>query len=162
MHEGKFAVAFDRYFPHSSGETHAGRYGDWFGRMLVPTWSADFSAFVNETAAALAEADGISDADARDAMVTAYRLEVAPALLRTIVGEPSVRATMPVVAQAVERLVALPRTSLLRQLARRVYRSAGWISSDVISGMEVFARRASGAKRARGAITAFLAGRESR
>jgi glycosyltransferase domain-containing protein len=154
-------IARQQNSPDSSGETHAGRYGDWFGRMLVPSWSGDFASFMNATAAALVEADRIPEAEAREAMIAAYRLEVTPALLRTLVSEPSVTAMMPVVAHAVERLVALPRTSLVRRFARRLYRSAGWLSSDVIYGMEIIARRLPREQRARGTIAEFLARGES-
>lgn len=145
--------------PESSAEAHVAQVGNWLSRMLVPTWSADFAKFIEATAAALANTDSIPIEEARRLMVLAYREEIAPALLRDILAEPSVTAMMPIVSQAVERLVRLPRTSLLRRLVQRVYRRTEWLSSDVIYGVDLVARRSSSAERERQPIVDFLAGR---
>ncbi len=152
-------IARQQNSPDSSGETHARQFGDWFGRMLVPTWSADFAGFVNAAAAALANADHIPFDEARAFMVSAYRTDVAPALLRDVLTEPSVSLMMPVTMRAVHRLVSMPRTSLIRRLAQKVYRRMEWLSTDVVYGVELLARRASNADRERRPILECLTSR---
>src|SRR5207237_6335069 len=46
--------------PGSSGGAHEKKFGNWFERMLVASWSADFTKFLNSVSESLAAADGIS------------------------------------------------------------------------------------------------------
>ena len=145
---------FDRLFlarqhnaPGSSGVEHQRRYGDWMGRMLVETWSGDFTKFVDAAAEALASADGIGLQDARDRVVEAYRSQVAPALLSDLLEERTVTLSMLAVLPAVRRLVSLPEDNLLRSGLRRLYRRLRWISLDAVLGTEIFANPVAGADR---------------
>jgi glycosyltransferase domain-containing protein len=156
MRMASLYIARQQNSPESSGETHARQFGDWFGRMLAPSWSADFTSFVNATAAALAEADHLPLEQARAFMVSVYRTDVAPALLRDVLAEPSVTMMMPVTMRAVQQLVNLPRTSALRRFAQEVYRRAEWLSTDIVYGFELFAKRASRAERERQQIIECL------
>ncbi len=126
--------------PGSSGIAHEEKFGDWFGRMLVPSWSDDFTKFVNITAATLAETDGISFDEARDWVIKSYRMFVTPALLSNILEEPTVTMSMTVVVRIVRRLMQLPRDSRIRQLLQKLYRHARWISFDAVYGTEFLAR----------------------
>jgi hypothetical protein len=146
--------------PGSSGGTHQQRFGDWFGRMLVPTWSDDFTGFVDVIARALAQADGIAIDAARDWVVQSYRMSIAPALLSNILEEPTVTGSMPIVAQAVRRLVRLPETSILRRTARMLYRRVPWISYDSVYGSELIASPVADAAREFRPIREFLAREE--
>ena len=143
--------------PGSSGGTHQQKFGDWFGRMLVPTWSDDFTAFVDVIARALARADGIPIDEARDWAVQCYRMSIAPALLSNILEEPTVTPSMPVVAHAVRRLVRLPETSILKRTARMLYRRVPWISYDSVYGSELVASPVGNAAREFRPIREFLA-----
>ncbi len=40
-------IARQQDSPGSSGGAHQDRFGDWFDRMLLPTWSEDFTRFVD-------------------------------------------------------------------------------------------------------------------
>ena len=46
-------IARQQDSPGSSGGAHQDRFGDWYDRMLLPTWSEDFTRFVDCAAAAL-------------------------------------------------------------------------------------------------------------
>ncbi len=142
--------------PGSSGVEHQRRYGDWLGRMLVDSWSGDFAKFASAAAEALAAADGMDLADARDKVVEAYRSQVAPALLSDLLEERTVTLPMLAVLPAVRRLVNLPEGSLLRRSLRRIYRRVSWISLDAVLGTEIFAKTTKVAERDFRPIREFL------
>ena len=129
--------------PGSSGIAHEEKFGDWFGRMLVQSWSDDFTKFVNITAVTLAETDGVSFDEARDWVIKSYRMFVTPALLSNILEEPTVTMSMSVVVRIVRRLMQLPNDSRIRKLLRKLYRHARWISFDAVYGTEFLARSVS-------------------
>lgn len=135
-------IARQQDSPGSSGGDHQERFGDWFDRMLLPTWSGDFTRFVDISADALARADGIPLDRARQAIGNAYKMSVAPSLLSDLLDQPTVNATMPLVLQVVRRLVSLPRHSRLRRAAQALYRQARWLSHDFVHGTEFRTRRA--------------------
>ena len=150
-------IARQQDSPGSSGGSHQEKFGDWFDRMLLPTWSEDFSRFVDRSAAALGRADGLSDEDARRAVVQAYKLSVSPSLLADLLEEPTVSWSMPAVLQVVRHLVSLPRSSLLRRAATACYRRASWLSHDFVHGTEFRTRRAREAAREFTTVRTFLA-----
>ena len=151
-------IARQQDSPGSSGGAHQDRFGDWFDRMLVPTWSEDFTRFVECSADALARADGIPFAEARRSVVASYRMSVAPSLLADLVEEPTVTFSMPLVLQIVRRLVNLPRTSRARRAAQWCYRRARWLSHDFVHGTELRTGRAREAAVEFAPIQTFLAG----
>ncbi len=138
-------IARQQDSPGSTGGAHEARFGDWFDRMLVPTWSEDFARFADVTSAALAQADGLSLEDARREVTACYRASVAPVLLSDLVSEPTVTLAMPLTLQVVRRLVLLPRTSMLRRAAQYLYRRTRWLSHAFVQGREW---RAGGARAA--------------
>ena len=150
-------IARQQDSPASSGGSHQQKFGGWYDRMLLPTWSEDFSRFVDCAAAALARADGISDEEARRTVVKCYKLSVAPSLLADLVEEPTVSWSMPMVLQIVRGLVSLPRASVLRRAATACYRRARWLSHDFVHGTEFRTRRASQAAREFTPVRTFLA-----
>jgi glycosyltransferase domain-containing protein len=150
-------IARQQDSPGSSGGSHQDQFGDWYDRMLLPTWSEDFNRFVDCSALALARADGMSAEDARRTVVQSYKLSVAPSLLADLVEEPTVSWSMPMVLQVVRSLVALPRTNWLRRGATACYRRARWLSHDFVHGTEFRTRRAREAAREFTPIRAFLA-----
>ncbi len=149
-------IARQQDSPGSSGGAHQQRFGDWYDRMLVPTWSEDFTRFVDCAAAALSRADGISAEEARRTVVESYKMSVAPSLLADLVEEPTVSWSMPVVLQVVRRLVNLPRTSVLRRLALACYRHTRWLSHDFVHGTEFRTRQARDAARDFTPVRSFL------
>ena len=149
-------IARQQNSPCSSGGSHQDRYGDWYDRMLVPTWSEDFTRFVDCAATALSHADGISLEEARPVVLESYKMSVAPSLLADLVEEPTVSWSMPLVLQVVRRLVNLPRTSALRRIALAWYRQARWLSHDFVHGTEFRTRRAREAAREFTPVRSFL------
>ena len=135
-------IARQQDSPGGSGGAHQDRFGNWYDRMLVPTWSEDFTRFVDCAAGALSAADGISSADARRIVLESYKMSVAPSLLADLVEEPTVTPAMPVMLQIVRGLVKLPRTSRARRFAQWVYRRTRWLSHDFVHGTEFRTRRA--------------------
>ena len=133
-------IARQHNSPGSSGIAHEEKFGDWLGRMLVQSWSDDFTKFVNITAAALAKTDGIPFDEARDWVIKSYRMFVTPALLSNILEEPTVTMSMSFVVSIVRRLVQLPHDSMIRKIAQKLYRHARWISFDAVYGTEFLAR----------------------
>jgi len=135
-------IARQQDSPGSSAGAHEARFGDWYDRMLVPTWSGDFTRFVDGAAAALMRADGIPHDEARRTIVESYKMSVAPFLLADVLDEPTVSFSTPLMLQVVKRLVKLPRTSLVRRVAQRLYRRTQWLSHDFVHGTEFRTRRA--------------------
>ena len=88
-------IARQQDSPGSSGGAHQERFGDWYDRMLLPTWSEDFTRFVDCATAALSRADGIPADEARRIVVESYKMSVAPSLLADLVEEPTVSWSMP-------------------------------------------------------------------
>jgi len=149
-------IARQQDSPGSSAGAHETRFGDWFDRMLVPTWSGDFTRFVDCAAAALSRADGTAPAEARRTIVESYKMSVAPFLLADVLDEPTVSFSTPLVLQVVKRLVKLPRTSVLRRAAQRLYRRTQWLSHDFVHGTEFRTRRAREAAREFTPVREFL------
>jgi glycosyltransferase domain-containing protein len=135
-------IARQQDSPGSSGGTHQENFGGWFDRMLLPTWSDDFTAFVDVTSAALARGDMIAPDAARRIIVDAYKMSVAPSVLRDLLEQPTVPLFMPMLLQIVRRIVTLPRTSRLRRYAQKLYRTTRWVSHDLVHGTQVRSRRA--------------------
>jgi glycosyltransferase domain-containing protein len=143
--------------PSGSGAIHAEKYGDWFGRMLLDSWSDDFANFVNCVSGCLAAADGISIDEAKDCVISSYRMLVAPSLLSDILDEPSVTMSMPIVASIVRHLVRLSEDSISKKLMRKLYRNLGWVSLDAVYGEKVFRRLVPNSRNDFGPIREFLA-----
>ncbi len=142
--------------PGSSGATHQQVHGDWVGRMLVESWSADFGKFLQTTATRLAQADNLTLEEARRVILGSYRASVAPSLLSDILNEPTVSLSMSCVVPVVRKLVGLPEASLLRRFARALYRRFGWISLDIVYGTELVASPVPGIQRDIQPIRDFL------
>jgi glycosyltransferase domain-containing protein len=149
-------IARQQDSPGSSGGAHQQRYGDWYDRMLVPTWSEDFSRFAECATDALARADSIDREAARRIVVDSYKASVAPSLLADLVDEPTVSMTMPVVLQIVRRLVNLPGSSAVRRIAQSMYRGSRWLSHDFVHGTEFRTNRARAAAREFTPVREFL------
>ena len=151
-------IARQQDSPGSSGGAHQEKFGDWYDRMLVPTWSEDFTRFADCATAALSRADGLADDEARRIVVESYKMSVAPSLLADLVEEPTVSWSMPTVLQVVRRLVRMPKTSALRRLALACYRRTRWLSHDFVHGTEFRTRRAREASREFASVREFLTG----
>jgi glycosyltransferase domain-containing protein len=149
-------IARQQDSPGSSGGSHQAQFGDWYDRMLLPTWSGDFTRIVDCASAALARADGIPVEEARRAVVESYKMSVAPSLLADLVEEPTVSWSMPVVLQLVRSLVKLPKTSILRRVTHACYRQARWLSHDFVHGTEFRTRRSRAAARELLPVRTFL------
>ncbi len=151
-------IARQQDSPGSSGGSHQAKFGDWYDRMLLPTWSEDFTRVVDCAAAALACADRIPTEDARRVVVESYKMSVAPSLLADLVEEPTVTWSMPTVLQVVRALVSRPKTSLLRRFTLACYRQARWLSHDFVHGTEFRTRRYRAAARELLPVQKFLTG----
>ena len=149
-------IARQQNSPGSSGGAHQQQFGGWWGRMLVPTWSRDFTRFLDITASELAAADGIAEDEARRWIVKSYRLSVAPSLLSDLLQEETITPTMPVVTQLVRALVGRPESSLVKRAIRRLYRRSSLISFDAVYATEYLATPASNAAREFEVVRKFL------
>lgn len=149
-------IARQQDSPGSTAGAHQAQFGDWYDRMLLPTWSEDFTRFVDCASAALSTADGISADEARRAVVESYKMSVAPFLLADLVEQPTVSFSTPLVLQVVRRLVNLPRTSPVRRLAQALYRRTQWLSHDFVHGTEFRTRRSREAAREFTPVRTFL------
>ena len=154
-------IARQQDAPGSSAGAHESRFGDWYDRMLLPTWSGDFTRFVDCATAALSAADGIPAAEARRTVIESYKMSVAPFLLSDLLEEPTISFSTPLVVQVVRRLVNLPRSSRLRSFAQRLYRHTQWVSHDFVHGTEFRTRRAREAAREFTPVRSFLTNRHS-
>ena len=152
-------IARQQDSPGSSGGSHQEKFGDWYDRMLLPTWSDDFTRFAECSTAALSRADGIPAEEARRTVVEAYKMSVAPSLLAALVEEPTVSWSMPIVLQVVRWLVGRPRASLLRRFALACYRHTRWLSHDFVHGTEFRTGRAREAAREFTPVREFLTDR---
>jgi glycosyltransferase domain-containing protein len=154
-------IARQQNSPHSSGGAHQEAFGDWWGRMLVPTWSTDFAKLVDISAQALAEADRIPIEDAREWIVKSYRLSVAPSLLSSILDEATITPAIPLTLQLVRALVRLPKGSRLRRALRWCYRKSRWLSYESVYGTQIIASPAADARRQFEPVREFLRGGQS-
>jgi glycosyltransferase domain-containing protein len=141
--------------PGGSGATHTQQFGDWLGRMLVDSWSEDFGKFASCISAAIADTDGISEADARAHVIRLYRMGIAPSLLSNLLDEPNIGTLAPAVFAIVRRIVRMPETSRLRRLARRVYRNINAICVETDMA-QIFRTRVPGANNDIKAVLTFL------
>ena len=73
--------------PDSSDRTETRGKGDHFDRMLLETWSEDFTGFVNAIATAVSEKDGIPVDEARRLVRQGYRTFMAPYIVGCLAGE---------------------------------------------------------------------------
>ena len=155
-------IARQQGSPDRSGGEHQRRYGDWFERMLAPTWSEDFNRFADCVTRALVRADDIAEAEARRIVIDAYKASVAPSLLSDLVEQPTVSWSMPMVLQVVRRLVKLPRDSWQRRMAQGAYRRMHWLSHDFVRGTEFTTGRASAVAAEFAPVMRFLTDQNSR
>jgi glycosyltransferase domain-containing protein len=144
--------------PGSSGFANDRAHGDWFDRMLVTTWSRDFTTFVTIAAHALAARDRITEDEARRSIVDLYRLWLAPRMLDGLMTEPTITLPMTIAVAGVQRLLARSPASTVRRLARTFYRRSRWISVDAVHGTQLRARRVPNAEKAFTPIRQFLTG----
>jgi len=121
--------------PDSSAAIHEQKYGDVFGRMLVESWSDDFTKCVNVIAAALAKTDGTSIENARDLVKRCYRPLMAPAIIERLLLEPTVPLLMPIIVRMVRYLMRLGPGSIIRKVFYELYRKATWIPVSAINGL---------------------------
>ena len=147
--------------PGSSGGAHEREFGNWYERMLVPTWSEDFARFVDAAATALADADSMPIEQARRVIVDTYKMSIAPVLLADLLKEPTVSFSMPFSLQVIRHIVDLPRTSLVRRAAQGLYRRARWLSHDLVYGIEYLSSRASTAAQEFTPVREFLTARDA-
>jgi glycosyltransferase domain-containing protein len=68
----------------SSAGEHIQKWGDTFDRMLLESWSEDFTKFVYSIAAAIADKDKIPLDDARLQVKKGYRMYVAPGIIELL------------------------------------------------------------------------------
>jgi glycosyltransferase domain-containing protein len=123
--------------PGSDSLAHQATYGDWLGRMLVPSWSDDFNKFVEVTASALALRDGLPLDGARRTVIALYRLWLAPPLLGDLMSEPTVTLSKALTLRLVRYLLDRPGPSVLRRVARRLSRRVRSIDVDASYGSEL-------------------------
>ena len=143
--------------PESCGAAHEEKFGNWFGRMLIPSWSEDFRKFADALSAQLAEADRISNAEARGHVVAAYRMAVAPSLLQDIVVEPTVTMPISLATTMAQRFMLLPQNNAIRRMAQRLFRMNRWISLHAVGGTEFLSKKVSNAGGEIEPISRFLA-----
>ena len=149
-------VARQQDSPGSSGGAHQQAHGGWWGRMLLPTWSADFTRFVEITATELAAADRIPLEEAKEWIVRSYRLSVAPSLLSELLEEETITPAMPLAVQLVRALVRLPEKSRLKRSIRWFYRKSRWLSFETVYGTEILASPAANAREQFEPVREFL------
>ncbi len=138
-----------------SGEAHIKEFGDWLGRMLVETWSEDFRKFLTCISRALADKDGVPEAEAKKHVVRLYRMGIAPSLLSNLLDEPNIGMFAPAVFGIVRSMVRLPNTSLVKRFARSIYRrmNALCVETDMV---QVLRTSVPGANRDIKTVLAFL------
>ena len=141
----------------SSGALHDAQFGDWFGRMLVDSWSEDFNKFLSSVSNSLARMDNISEVEAREHVIKLYRLAVAPLVLSDLLDEPKIGIIAPSVFALARHLVRLPEGALKR-IARKIYRNFKVVALDTQT-FQVFRKPLAGANRDMKSVLAFLAKR---
>lgn len=152
----KLHLARQHNSPNTSSGLHTQAFGDWFGRMLVESWSADFARFLDVVSGQLAEKDGIEPVHARQCVLKAYRMLLAPQLMSNLLDEPTVTTAMTSVVPMVRRLVRLSDKNILKRISRALYRRISWVSLDSVYGTEFVAKPVPGATQDFEPIRAFL------
>jgi glycosyltransferase domain-containing protein len=116
--------------PGSSSRAEIDRKGDHFDRMLLDSWSTDFSGFLQVIAEAISKKDGIDIETARAVVKKGYRTFMGPAIAACLVGQSNVSTLRRfaqklasgsgMVAMLARRLFAVLRF-LLHPLRKRPY-----------------------------------------
>lgn len=106
--------------PSRAARTHGWKWGDFFDRMLLESWSDDFTKFVNAIATAIASEDGISMDDAQRQVKQSYRLYIAPHIIRCLSSRNSEPGN-PVISTALSLVRKLAYDSKMRQVLRKLY-----------------------------------------
>ena len=149
-------IARQHNAPQTSAGGHTEKYGDWFGRMLVETWSNDFSNFLKAVSDSLAQADGIPIEEAKRCVVQAYRILVTPPLLSNLLDERSATIPMWTIVPVIRHLVRFREASLVRRIARSFFRRVPWISLEALYGTELIAKQVPNAEKDLSSILEFL------
>jgi glycosyltransferase domain-containing protein len=123
--------------PQGTGEAHRQKFGDLFGRMLIETWSEDFTKVVTAVAEAISATDDMSIEDARKHVRQCYREFVAPVVIQNLLKEVTVKKTMPLLMSIVQDIVRLGPQSRIRRLTQLLYRRVPWISMAASNGDEL-------------------------
>ena len=140
----------------SSAAAHTDKFGDLFGRMLVPTWSADFANFLGVTSNLLANVDGISVAEARQVIIKAYRIGYAPEVLQNMLGEPSITARRLLRLAITQLLAKLPAGSSIKEIVRNLRWQIYSISLHLVTGSKLISRQSAKAQEEFEPIVRFL------
>ena len=144
--------------PGTSSAAHQEQYGGWFERMFLPSWSEDFTNIVNVVSTALAETDGIAPDEARAWVITWLRISIGQDVLMNLVEEPAFLALPTLMSLVVPALIArMPRDSIIRNVARHVYRRIHWVSDHAVRGTEWCSKPVSNADHDFKPIQEFLA-----
>lgn len=106
--------------PSSSAKTHRQKWGDSFDRMLLESWSDDFTKFVNAIATVVSSKDGTSVNDARRQVKQAYRGHVAPGIIRCLSSQ-NTEPSNPIVCVTQRLVRKLEYDSVTRRVLRRLY-----------------------------------------
>ena len=151
-------IARQQDSPESSGGAHQERFGDWYDRMLLPTWSEDFTRFVDCSAAALSRADGISLDEARRAVMSRtrcrWRRHCSPIWSRSRPCRGRCRWCCR--SSAVWSTCRAP--AVLGVWRWRATGARRWLSHDFVHGTEFRTRRAREAAREFTPVRTFLTG----
>jgi len=154
----QFYLAKQLNSPQSSWDSYLRSNGGAFDQLLSPTWSDDFTKFLDIVSASLAEIDNVPMPQARELVRNAYRSWAAPEVLSSVLDEPSVSFSMPLLLQMTKSLLKIPRASRIRKAISKVYRRQPWF--DANRGAEV-SLSGDGSREELGLIAEFLATKAS-
>lgn len=105
----------------SCAEDHRITSGDCFDRMLLETWSVDFSIFLNTISSSISTIDGTPLNDAQLLVKRNYRSYVAPKMINSLENN-NVQITEGGVINALKIFIRkLKHDSLIRQFIYRIY-----------------------------------------
>lgn len=128
---------------HSSAGDHRKKWGDAFDRMLLESWSDDFSKCEYAIASAISDQDGISIDDARQQVRKGYRIHIAPQIIK-LLSVQNVEVKQSIIINGMKNLVRkLKYDSLSRQFLHKLYLSIRAIGNDQYRNLPIRIHRSS-------------------
>jgi hypothetical protein len=111
---------------HSSAGDHRKKWGDAFDRMLLESWSDNFSKCVHAIASAISDQDGISIDNARSQVKKGYRMHIAPQIVK-LLSTQNAEVKQSIIVDWMKSLVRkLKYDSMPRWFFHKIY-SAIWL-----------------------------------
>lgn len=128
---------------HSSAGAHREKWGDAFDRMLLESWSGDFTKFANAIALEISHQDGVSIDDARLQVKRSYRMHIAPQIIEKL-SIQNEKEKQSIIIENMKNLVRkLKYDNVLRRFIQETYVSIRAIGNNKYRNLPIHIHKSS-------------------